>query len=99
MRGDPTTAETLFKKAIELDPLSDIAYGPLAQLYLTQNKIQDAIAIYNRAVEFARTEQEIVAAVCCREAAKSQLNIGIKYPAIMKKREAAQKHALAARIG
>ena len=49
-RGDYATAEELFKKAIEVDPLGDIPYGPLAQIYLTQNKLEKAVEIYDCAV-------------------------------------------------
>lgn len=97
LRGDPLKAEEMFKKAIELDPMSDIAYGPLAQLYLTQNKIQEAIEVYDRAIENARSEQEITAALCCREAAISQLSIAKNHPVIMKKLQEAQMHAMGAR--
>ena len=64
-RGDPNTAEKLFKKvrkkkknkylliiqAIEVDPQGDIAYGPLAQLYLSQQKVEEAVATYDQAVK------------------------------------------------
>jgi Tfp pilus assembly protein PilF len=90
VKNDPVTAETLLKKAIDLDPLSDIAYGPLAQLYLTQNRVEEAIEIYNRAIEFARTEQELCAGFCCREAAAAQLNIKESYPEIYSRLIAAQ---------
>lgn len=107
-KNDPISAEKLLKQAIDLDPLSDIAYGtllscltsifpgPLAQLYLTQNKVDEAVVIYNRAIEYARTEQELSAAFCCREAAVAQLNIKDQYPDIYRKLVAAQLSAMQA---
>jgi import receptor subunit TOM70 len=68
-----------------VDPLGDIAYGPLAQLYLSQNKIQKAVETYDKAIKVARTEQELVTAISCREAALAQIRMSERYPDLLKK--------------
>ncbi|KAJ3397577.1 TOM (translocase of outer membrane) complex component [Lobulomyces angularis] len=85
VKGDTSKAESLLKKAIEVDPSGDIAFGPLAQLYLTQNRIAEACEVYDKSIASARTEMEIANAVCCKEAAITQVNLASKYPAIMAK--------------
>lgn len=84
-KNNPEQAEVLFKKAIEVDPMSDIAYGPLAQLYMSRNRTMDAVAVYDQAIESCRTEAEIINVICCKEAALAQLGLVDKYPAAMKK--------------
>ncbi|KAJ3206110.1 TOM (translocase of outer membrane) complex component, partial [Clydaea vesicula] len=71
-RNDAATAEKLLKKAIEIDPYGDVAFGPLAQLYLTQNRVAEAREVYDKSIAAARTENELVTAVCSREAALAQ---------------------------
>lgn len=53
-KNDPITAEEYFKKAMEIDPLGDVVYGPLAQLYLTLNRVEEAISVYDKAVSEMR---------------------------------------------
>ena len=84
-KNDPIEAEVLFKKAIQVDPMSDIAYGPLAQLYMSKNRTADAIAVYDEAIKSCRTEAEIINVICCKEAALAQIGLIDKYPAAMKK--------------
>lgn len=94
VHNDAQSAEKQLLHAISLDPKSDIAYGPLAQLYLTQNKVEKAIEIYERVIEYARTETELSSAFCCREAAIAQLGIREKYPEIYARLVSAQMAAM-----
>jgi import receptor subunit TOM70 len=66
-------AEANCRKAIEVDPLCDIAYTQLAQLLCLQNKLAEAILIYDKAIAIARTEAEIMNVISCQEAASAQL--------------------------
>jgi tetratricopeptide (TPR) repeat protein len=51
-KEDPVSAEAECRKAVEADPLSDLALSQLAQLLSHQNKTEEAIEFYNRAVLF-----------------------------------------------
>ena len=70
---DPAQAEAECRKAVDADPLSDIALSQLAQLLSHQNKTEEAIEYYNKAIDVARTKTEILNIVSCREAAQAQL--------------------------
>jgi import receptor subunit TOM70 len=53
-------AEETCRQALEKDPLCDIGIATLAQLYVQQNKIHQAVEMFERSVELARTEPELV---------------------------------------
>ncbi|KAJ3089658.1 hypothetical protein HK102_005844 [Quaeritorhiza haematococci] len=74
-KNDPETAENLLRKATEVDSMCDIAYAQLAQLLVAQNKMEEALATYDKAVLAARTEPEVTTAISCREAAAAQLHV------------------------
>jgi mitochondrial import receptor subunit TOM70 len=81
-KSDPVAAEEQCRRALAVDPLSDIAYTQLAQLLLHQNKVGDAIASYEKAVEVSRTEAEVANAISCREAAVAQLHVMTSHPEV-----------------
>ncbi|TPX35003.1 hypothetical protein SmJEL517_g02511 [Synchytrium microbalum] len=84
-KSDTTTAESLCRKATEVDPLCDIAYAQLAQLLLYQMRIEEALENYDKAIAVTRTEPELINAISCREAARAQLHVATNYPEIMAK--------------
>lgn len=59
MKTDPSTAETLLRKSVQLDPASSQAYFQLGQLYLKKEDYTQAIVYYHKAAEldpgFAKT--------------------------------------------
>ncbi|KAK9464549.1 mitochondrial precursor protein [Lipomyces arxii] len=79
-QGTISEAEELCKKALALDPQSDIAVSTLAQLMLAQNKMDEALKYFEKQLELARTETEIVQAATFIEAAKTQSRLMEKYP-------------------
>ncbi|KAI9340794.1 hypothetical protein DFJ73DRAFT_844470 [Zopfochytrium polystomum] len=64
---DIDMAESLCRKAIEVDPLCDIAFIQLSQLLIQQNRLDEALACYDEAIGVTRTEPELMNAVSCRE--------------------------------
>jgi import receptor subunit TOM70 len=74
-KQDTEGAERECRKAVEVDPLSDIALSQLAQLLCHQNKIEEAIPFYDQAIKVTRTKNEIINVVSCREAAMAQLYV------------------------
>ncbi|KAJ3003862.1 TOM (translocase of outer membrane) complex component [Thoreauomyces humboldtii] len=82
-RNDPIAAEVECRKAIEVDPLCDIAYAQLAQLLLAQGKFEESLETYDHAANLARTEPELANAIALREAAAAQLYVAQRYPEVI----------------
>ncbi|KAK9456509.1 hypothetical protein V1511DRAFT_486330 [Dipodascopsis uninucleata] len=78
--GTIQEAEELCKQALLLDGQSDIAVGTLAQLLLSQNKMDEALVYFEKQLDLARTEQEIMQAATFIEAAKTQIKLLERYP-------------------
>ncbi|KAI8850546.1 hypothetical protein BC829DRAFT_442137 [Chytridium lagenaria] len=84
-KKDLKMSETLCKKALEVDPLCDIAHIQLAQLYIQQSDFESAVNSYEAAIKVCRTEAELLNAICCREATVAQKHIAQLYPDIYAK--------------
>ena len=78
--NNPEAAEIDCRMAVQVDPQSDIAMTQLAQLLCHQNKIEEAIGLYDKAIQVTRTKQEVLNIVSCREAALAQLFVVENYP-------------------
>ncbi|KAI9891516.1 MAG: TOM (translocase of outer membrane) complex component [Vezdaea aestivalis] len=74
-KKDFDEAEKLCQKALIIDPECEIAVATLAQLLLQQNRVADAIKYFDRSVELARTEGEMVNAISYAEATRTQLEV------------------------
>ncbi|RKP08468.1 hypothetical protein THASP1DRAFT_15652, partial [Thamnocephalis sphaerospora] len=79
-RSDASAAEELLLKAIEVDDECEAAMVSLAQLYLQQGKLKDALKLFERGVELARTEQEISTMVGYSEATRTQVSFANQHP-------------------
>ncbi|GAA95361.1 uncharacterized protein L969DRAFT_92382 [Mixia osmundae IAM 14324] len=77
---DFAQAEQLCQRAITIDENCDVAVATCAQLKLQQNQIPAAAKLFNRAVELARTEVELVNAISYVAAAEAQLDFVKHYP-------------------
>lgn len=76
-------AITYCRKAVEVDPLCDIAYTQLGQLLCVQGSLDEAIEVFNKSIEIARTEAEIQNHIQSQEAAKAQQYVSIQFPEVM----------------
>jgi mitochondrial import receptor subunit TOM70 len=63
MQQDIGAAERCCNEALRIDPECDAAVVTLAQLYLQQGKIEQAIELFGRQAELARNVQELVNAL------------------------------------
>ncbi|CAG8545126.1 11728_t:CDS:10 [Paraglomus brasilianum] len=79
-KQDPAQAEEFCHKALEIDPESDVALNAMSQILHTQNKVEEALTYMKRAVDLARTEEELAAALQYVEIAKAQLEFQRNYP-------------------
>ncbi|KAI9598546.1 hypothetical protein BDF19DRAFT_430661 [Syncephalis fuscata] len=81
-KSDAAGAEKLLKKAIEVDNECEAAMISLAQLYLQQGKMANALILFERGVALARTEQEISTMVGYCEATRTQVMFAKQHPAL-----------------
>ncbi|ORY83781.1 hypothetical protein BCR37DRAFT_378765 [Protomyces lactucae-debilis] len=79
-KKDIFQAEELCRKALMLDPESDVALATLSQFLLTQGKAKEALQYFERSAQVARTEAEIINALSYAEATRTQLEVERKYP-------------------
>jgi len=79
-KQDFPSAERLCREALAADPSCDIAISTLAQLLLQQNKVTDAVTMFARSAELARTEPELVNALTYENATKAQIAFVRNYP-------------------
>lgn len=66
VKKDDATAEEMFKKALEIESENNFAMNNLASLYLTQNRIDEAIPLFEKSLETEKTEGIVYAdlAIC-----------------------------------
>ncbi|KAK9472781.1 uncharacterized protein V1510DRAFT_416890 [Dipodascopsis tothii] len=84
-KKDVEEAEKLTQRALELDPQCDIAVATLAQLQLQQGRVKEAVYYFDKQIDMARTEQELIQALCYAEAVRTQLKLQEKYPQFAEK--------------
>lgn len=84
-KNDIAGAISLCRLAVLKDPLCDISYSQLGQLLCHSNQLDEAISVYESAIEVARTEAEVANIVSCLEAAKAQRYVSMHYPEAMAK--------------
>ncbi|GAA5942247.1 uncharacterized protein JCM15063_002947 [Sporobolomyces koalae] len=77
---DFTRAEQICREAITIDPQCDVGIATLAQLLLQQNKVHEAVEMFERSAEMARTEMELVNALTYENATRAQLAFLRDYP-------------------
>ena len=62
-KGDIQAAETCVAEAVRIAPDSEAAVATLAQLNLQQNKIDEAVKLFERQADLARSEPELISAL------------------------------------
>ncbi|KAF7760908.1 hypothetical protein Agabi119p4_10317 [Agaricus bisporus var. burnettii] len=79
-KQDISAAEKCCDEALKIDPECEAAVATLAQLNLQQSRIEKAVEMFERQVDLARSEPELVNALTYQYASKSQLEFLQKYP-------------------
>ena len=72
VKSDVESGIKYTRQAIEVDPRCDLAHMHLAQMYMAQGKIDEAVATYKAAMELSRTELDLENALMGIEASKAQ---------------------------
>jgi tetratricopeptide (TPR) repeat protein len=79
-RQDFESAGNLCQEALQLDPTCDVAVATLAQLLLQQNKVEEAVVMFSRSAELARTEPELVNALTYEHVRADRLDLLLLFP-------------------
>ncbi|GAA5853383.1 hypothetical protein JCM8547_002435 [Rhodosporidiobolus lusitaniae] len=79
-RQDFAAAESICRDAVTIDPQCDVGVATLAQLLLQQNKVEDAVVMFERSAAMARTEPELINALTYENATRAQLAFLANYP-------------------
>ncbi|XP_065055601.1 mitochondrial import receptor subunit TOM70-like [Rhopilema esculentum] len=83
-KRDFEAANQLIRKAIAIDDKCDFAYETLATLEVQRGNSEEAIKLFNKAIDLVRTEAEMAQTFSLLEAAKAQSkatkNLGITLP-------------------
>jgi import receptor subunit TOM70 len=81
----PDETGSLIDDEREQDPACDVGVATLAQLLLQQNKVHDAVGMFERSAELARTEPELVNALTFENATRAQIAFINNYPTYAEK--------------
>ncbi|KXN81918.1 Mitochondrial import receptor subunit tom-70 [Leucoagaricus sp. SymC.cos] len=79
-KQDLSAAERCCNEALRIDDECEAAVATLAQLNLQQSRIGEAVKLFERQVELARSEPEIANALTYLYASKSQMEFMKAYP-------------------
>ncbi len=74
-KGETEKSVKILKEACELDPKSEVARLSLGQAYLAQQKVDEAIKLFDEACTLARSPDDKMQAISLMEASKMQLKI------------------------
>eukprot|EP00794_Sanderia_malayensis_P011323 gene11323-12509_t len=71
-KKDIDTANKMIREAIRLDDKCDFAYETLASLEVQRGNTEEAVSLFEKAIDLVRTEAEMAQAFSLLEAAKAQ---------------------------
>ncbi|KAI9216172.1 hypothetical protein BC828DRAFT_409729 [Blastocladiella britannica] len=78
---DAPAAESLLRTALAKDPKCDLVYIQLANFLLPHGKVDEAVAYFDKAVELARTQPELVNVLIAKESVLAQYHVTQVLPA------------------
>ncbi|XP_049282615.1 mitochondrial import receptor subunit TOM70 [Anopheles funestus] len=74
-KGDFDEGVKLIKKAIEMDSKCELAYETLGTIEVQRGNLAEAVKLFERAIELARTEMTLVHLYSLKDAAVAQLSV------------------------
>ncbi|ORY62858.1 mitochondrial outer membrane translocase receptor TOM70 [Leucosporidium creatinivorum] len=84
-KQDFSAAEAICRQAIAIDEQCDVAIATLAQLLLQQNKVHEAVKMFEKSAEMSRTEPELINALTYECATRAQIAFITAYPSYAEK--------------
>ncbi|KAJ1918956.1 TOM (translocase of outer membrane) complex component [Mycoemilia scoparia] len=75
----------LIRDALEVDPECELAVAALSQIYLQMGMFEESLAMLRRAVELAKSEEEMISAITFRENTAAQYRFLKEHPELASK--------------
>ncbi|PVU98149.1 hypothetical protein BB559_001766 [Furculomyces boomerangus] len=83
--GNFELALSLIKEAMTVDPECELAVAALSQIYLQLGMFEDSLAMLRRAVELAKSEEEMISTITFRETTAAQYRFIKEHPEMLQK--------------
>ncbi|KAJ2501066.1 TOM (translocase of outer membrane) complex component [Coemansia sp. RSA 1972] len=83
--GQPDRALTLIREALKVDPECELAVAALSQIYLQMGMFEESLAMLRRAVDLAKSEEEMISAITFRETTAAQFRFMKEHPELLSK--------------
>ncbi|KAA0183550.1 hypothetical protein HAZT_HAZT005054 [Hyalella azteca] len=74
-KSDLDGAKKLIRKALEVDPMCELALENLATIHVQTGNLQDGVELFNRAIPLAKSLQEAAHYCALRDAAVAQIKV------------------------
>ncbi|KAJ2780486.1 TOM (translocase of outer membrane) complex component [Coemansia javaensis] len=84
-RSDVDKALTLIQEAFKVDAECELAVAALSQIYLQMGMFDESLDMLRRAVELAKSEEEMVSAITFRETTAAQHRFMKEHPELLNK--------------
>ncbi|KAJ2449663.1 TOM (translocase of outer membrane) complex component [Coemansia sp. RSA 2336] len=83
--GNADKALTLIREALKVDPECELAVAALSQIYLQMGMFEESLSMLRRAVDLAKSEEEMVSAITFRETTAAQYRFMKEHPELLNK--------------
>ncbi|KAJ2369547.1 TOM (translocase of outer membrane) complex component [Coemansia sp. RSA 2610] len=83
--GNADSALTLIRDALKVDPECELAVAALSQIYLQMGMFEESLTMLRRAVDLAKSEEEMVSAITFRETTAAQYRFMKEHPELLNK--------------
>ncbi|KAJ2553303.1 TOM (translocase of outer membrane) complex component [Coemansia sp. RSA 1933] len=83
--GDTDKALTLIRDALKVDSECELAIAALSQIYLQMGMFEESLTMLRRAVDLAKSEEEMVSAITFRETTAAQYRFMKEHPELLNK--------------
>ncbi|KAJ1670230.1 TOM (translocase of outer membrane) complex component [Coemansia sp. RSA 2052] len=83
--GNADKALTLIQDALKVDSECELAVAALSQIYLQLGMFEESLSMLRRAVDLAKSEEEMVSAITFRETTAAQYRFMKEHPELLNK--------------
>ncbi|KAJ1667935.1 TOM (translocase of outer membrane) complex component [Coemansia sp. RSA 1813] len=83
--SDADKAMTLIRDALKVDSECELAVAALSQIYLQMGMFDESLTMLRRAVDLAKSEEEMVSAITFRETTSAQYRFMKEHPELLNK--------------
>ncbi|KAJ2341276.1 TOM (translocase of outer membrane) complex component, partial [Coemansia sp. RSA 2618] len=83
--GQPDKALALIRDALKVDSECELAVAALSQIYLQMGMFEESLSMLRRAVDLAKSEEEMVSAITFRETTAAQFRFMKEHPELLSK--------------